>query len=715
MSNSSSTSILTSNTPTQSNDAINNRMSATERFDAATASPPTTSVAPVTATHTHSTASCDTTNIHNTTIDSCDDYYYETQPRSLAALAERDRRREQLYLQQLAQRQQSEQQSVNNTSTDRVLVERHDDGASLQTNAIDSSSAMIVNESRVSCENNVNKNCANDNKNISSSNINSDNSSALHNSINPITTNKRVKTPQNRINNNNNLISNNNSGRSSAAVVSNSELNQSDTHRFTMEHRSKVSAINVPVSSAAATGKTVSLPSKMQNFESKKPKPGFLSRFTNFRFSLRGSKKKLKSLDNAGSQQSSGTNNIVLVSTKSLAPYESSTNHVDQVAMRNKNNSNNSRAGCYQRNSMRSNEFEYIPLKDPIAAVVFDTPTNVQTHERYVGNATNNNGFAAGVAATAAPNKTIAARNALKNDNSCSGSVSAAVIAAEKKNASTVVTSKPPLPRQPPRVVGVCAKQQSSTMNSSPCSYQSAGGGGGVGHKSATLAQSNPYREGAGRQQRHAHHHQQRATSAPREINFDHTDNGNFHYLANDIDYQSLSSRQSNELSSRSRGGILKGAVSSDGLLMDVNENSFCAVGDEDDEDGDDGKIGMIETNLDTNETIISGKTRSLMELGPQMANRSNANVANHHRLGKHGANGVDPTSCEPRRPHKSMEFLLDKENQRFVLVSLTFSFFHLVFWIQLIQKSFQVKKRKKFTCFKSFVCAYSNEAMNTA
>lgn len=684
MSNSSSsTSIhLPSNAPTQPSDAINKRADATKTYGAASeATAPTATPQPTTTTQ--ATVSHDT-NV-SSAVDSCDDDYlfdYETQPRSLAALAERDRRREQLYLQKLAQKQQHEQQQQQqlqqsvNTSTDRnVLVDRRrDDGASIQANAIDSSSAMIVNESRVSCENNVNKNCANDNKTSSS-----DNSSALQ-------IKKSVKNPHNKNINNNNNLSNNRSdiisGRPNTVSVS-SEMNQSDKHRNMGDNnRSKVSAMNVPVSTAA-TGRPATLPPKMSNFDAKKGKPGFLSRFTNFRFSLRGSKKKLKSLDNPGSQ-SSGTNNIVLVSTKSVAPYghESSTNNVDQVAMRNKNNNSSSRAGCYQRNSMRSNEFEYIPLKDPIA-VVFDTPNqhNHQQHahnnERYVGNATNNNTTAA------ATTNSIAARNAtknLRNDNNIGGNIScridggnaaaaAAVIAAEKRNA--IVTSKPPLPLGKPRIVGVCAKQ-SSTLNSSSGSYQSPFAGGG---KAATLAQSSPHREGAMNNRRHAQHQQrQRAESAPREINFDHTDNANnannFHYLAND--YQLLSSRQSNELSSRSRGGFLKGAVSSDGLLMDVNdENSFCTGGGDEDDDGDDdGKIGLIETNLDTDETIISGKTRSLMELGPQLANRSNATIANHHRLGKHSANGVDPANCEPRRPHKSMEFLLDKENQRFVLVS---------------------------------------------
>lgn len=627
MSNSSSTSIqMPSSEPTQSNaDTIN-------KIHTSVANTLTTAkvTVPTKVTNTHACREpCDTNDSSASVVSCDDDLYYETQPRSLAALAERDRRREQLYLQKLTKKQ--EQQSVNNTSTDRNVLVEDSRGMSIQANAIDSSSAMIVSESRASCENNVTPNRAT-----------SDNVLSLSAS-------QPVKTAT--INKSRNLNLNNTNFKRNFCARPNSvggeDIQIDKNHK--MDNKSYNSAINVPVSTTttAATGKSASLPPKI-NYD-KKPKPGFLSRFTNFRFSLRGSKKKLKSFENVSPPSSNGSNNIVLVSKRSTQnSIESATNN-DQVAMRNKTNNSGSRAGCYQRNSMRSNEFEYIPLKDPIA-VVFNTPN--QTSDKHAGNtmnATNGN-----TAAFAAATKNVT-RN-LRNDKN-DGNAAAAFVAAEKRN--VVVTSKPPLPRQPPRVVGVCAKQP-STVNSTPLSsYQS-------GYKAATLAQSNPQREGV--KPRHAQQHQQRATSAPREINFNRTDNGkHFHYLANDEDYQLLSSRQTNESYSRGGGGgFLKGAVSSDGLLMET-ENNFC-TGDEDETD-DDGKIGLIETNLDTDETVISGKTRSLMELGPQMATRSNATAANH-RLGKHGAKGIDPTTIEPRRPHKSMEFLLDKENQRFVLVS---------------------------------------------
>ncbi|XP_055697054.1 uncharacterized protein LOC129798103 isoform X2 [Phlebotomus papatasi] len=69
-------------------------------------------------------------------------------------------------------------------------------------------------------------------------------------------------------------------------------------------------------------------------------------------------------------------------------------------------------------------------------------------------------------------------------------------------------------------------------------------------------------------------------------------------------------------------------------------------------------KIGLIETNLDTHETIITGKTRSLMELGTQRLTPNNVLTSEIRKM----------PPDEPKRPHKSMEFLLDKENQRYTL-----------------------------------------------
>ncbi len=167
-------------------------------------------------------------------------------------------------------------------------------------------------------------------------------------------------------------------------------------------------------------------------------------------------------------------------------------------------------------------------------------------------------------------------------------------------NNSHVLTAKPPLPRQPPRVVGLCAKP--------------------------------PLPNGKPRQV----HAQQRASSAPREIDV------NDHHLSSDHEFY-------NQFYSETMTSIGDDSGNCDD---DRFNESY----------GFEHKIGLIETNLDTHETVISGKTRSLMELGPQMdSQRKQCNAK--HRI-------VATMEPQTRRPHKSMEFLLDKENQKFVLVS---------------------------------------------
>lgn len=170
-------------------------------------------------------------------------------------------------------------------------------------------------------------------------------------------------------------------------------------------------------------------------------------------------------------------------------------------------------------------------------------------------------------------------------------------------NDSHVLTAKPPLPRQPPRVVGLCAKP--------------------------------PLPNGKPRQLVHAQ--QQRASSAPREI-----DVNDHHHLSSDHEFY-------NQFYSET--------------MTSIGDDSGNCDDDRFNETyGFEHKIGLIETNLDTHETVISGKTRSLMELGPQMdVERKQCNAK--HRI-------VQTMEPQTRRPHKSMEFLLDKENQKFVLVS---------------------------------------------
>lgn len=79
-------------------------------------------------------------------------------------------------------------------------------------------------------------------------------------------------------------------------------------------------------------------------------------------------------------------------------------------------------------------------------------------------------------------------------------------------------------------------------------------------------------------------------------------------------------------------------------------------------------KIGLIETNLDTDETIINGKTQSLMELG--IGQNKSGIMGRMSAMGGVQVMQNENSGKSERRPHKSMEFLLDKENHQRVLVS---------------------------------------------
>ncbi|CRK91010.1 CLUMA_CG004698, isoform A [Clunio marinus] len=82
---------------------------------------------------------------------------------------------------------------------------------------------------------------------------------------------------------------------------------------------------------------------------------------------------------------------------------------------------------------------------------------------------------------------------------------------------------------------------------------------------------------------------------------------------------------------------------------------------------GSEHKIGLIETNLDTDETIINGKTQSLMELGIGQNGGHTNRMQVMQNVNSGSGNG---SNVESGRPHKSMEFLLDKENHQRVLVT---------------------------------------------
>lgn len=82
--------------------------------------------------------------------------------------------------------------------------------------------------------------------------------------------------------------------------------------------------------------------------------------------------------------------------------------------------------------------------------------------------------------------------------------------------------------------------------------------------------------------------------------------------------------------------------------------------------------MGLIETDIDTQVTVITSgannvKTRSLLNLGAEP------------RLGRllHDSGDSEPAAA---RPHKSMEFLLDKQNLKVVEVIFTYILFNFIF-----------------------------------
>lgn len=495
-----------------------------------------------------------------------------TQPRSLAALAERDRQREQLYLQQQA-KQKEHQTTV--TPVDRKHTQTKPNvgnRSQSKTNASDISPVMIVNEK--------------------------------------VTNNTNIAEHRTQLIENNAVNKTNNKLNQTKLAVADTEV----TLNKTILNKKSVSDSNNKKEMEKSTkNSTIPVLSAVDRTE-KKNKSGFLSRFTGFRFSLRGNKKKLKSMDNVSghnSEQNSPSNNIVYVSKSATIDGSG------QLPFVRSRPTDNGRGPSYQRSSMRSNEFVYIPLKDPKNAFNDDTQLNNVTTKQFPSNNNNNNKH----------NKQVEGKKATSPTN--------------EEKTKHVLTGKPPLPRQPPRVVGVCAKQTPVNNNAT---------------KSSTLEQ-----------QRHAH--QQRSSSAPREIhpsdikNFHSTKRNNDYDIDDEVDFYQNQLRSGIRLN-QTIGGGMTSAISTDGMLGD---STFI---DNEEEEDDDGKIGLIETNLDTDETIISGKTRSLMELGPQQlsCHRISGGVA--RRLGNRGNANGGVNSVEPRRPHKSMEFLLDKENQRFVLVS---------------------------------------------
>nr|CAI5868029.1 unnamed protein product [Callosobruchus analis] len=182
------------------------------------------------------------------------------------------------------------------------------------------------------------------------------------------------------------------------------------------------------------------------------------------------------------------------------------------------------------------------------------------------------------------------------------------------------VAAKPPLPKQPPRVVHVSVKQGSRGQlhdHSPPLS-------------SSTLPEQQP-QQSARSHHHHRHHNQQQQHRRHRTI--DATPGGGH--------------GGGSSLANASPIGAMN---SSDIAGVDSLDGHKC-VG------------GLLETDIDTQVTVVTSangtKARSLLDLGDGGSGRNRQQLT------------LQAGEERRDRPHKSMEFLLDKENLKVVEVSL--------------------------------------------
>nr|XP_029708460.1 LOW QUALITY PROTEIN: uncharacterized protein LOC109427628 [Aedes albopictus] len=381
-----------------------------------------------------------------------------------------------------------------------------------------------------------------------------------------------------------------------------------------------------------------------KNGKAEKKGKTFLSRLSSgFRFSFRGKSKKNKDGVVGASNGKVGSTGFV------------SDNRQSSSAVKVKESGGNDK--------VVSSDFIYIPLKDPSAKQGDGLESGgvseedvLDAEEYYLRQ------FASGQDQTDrvynSPNESDVT---FRSDTSSiiNSTPSAGGLGGQRNH---VLSGKPPLPKQPPRVVGVCAKRSTPTG-------------------------------------RYAHAQQQyRASSTPPRTEIDpdesHGSGGGsafYHQYTTDTDAGSNGGTAEGSLSS-AVGRYSSARTNSNNqkhhLVVAENANYFNHIM------GSEQKIGLIETNLDTHETVISGKTRSLMELGGPSSHMHQLQV--HHGAGggggvdgggRHqmgaggggskrlggGVNGIKDRQTtaaanEPGRPHKSMEFLLDKENHRNVL-----------------------------------------------
>lgn len=651
--------------------------------------------------------------------DDCDNDlgYPETQPRSLAALAERDRQRELVYQKQQQLLQQRSVPACNSNaaaSDDRQQRQQRNGMGSSGSSATDQiSCAMIVDGSVSSVQQQQQQQQP---YTIYTANNNNNNSTATLDVVDSVNVNGRQIIALNAKNIITNNITNNRKSNSSGSSASGNRissslnnLNNSGNHSDSVGEKRQTNTMNRNSANVIGPREYVLTP-----MVDKKPRSGgFLSRFAGFRFSLRGSKKKQKNVE-VNDPMYGIEHNVVMVTKTMQQPTAATTapssRPLATATVRGRGeNGGGGNSGGYQRNSMRSNDFVYIPLKDPIADKLFGGAPQ-DNNNKIVTTLNSSDVIPSPVKSFSSPNappqQPLVQQQQSQHQHSALPAVDTATTS--QPNKKHVLTAKPPLPRLPPRVVGVCAKQPTTPIQQQqqqqPAIFREYQRGSSPNAAVSVAAQ----RPAA-----------QRANSAPREINANdirhyrmataNDDDVDFYHQQYRFDSRGMNPNGNHGVGALYGGdgnGHSAGYANCDGAVLragDPNELSFT-----DNEanltiagDGSEYKIGLIETNLDTHETIISGKTRSLMELGPQQQYRgrllpharrtigggvgggvgsggaANVTVGDAGPMGKVGS-----SICEPRRPHKSMEFLLDKENQKLVLVSRHIFAHYLLYYI---------------------------------
>nr|CAH7713704.1 unnamed protein product [Callosobruchus chinensis] len=246
--------------------------------------------------------------------------------------------------------------------------------------------------------------------------------------------------------------------------------------------------------------------------------------------------------------------------------------------------------------------------------------------DRYTGGGGGGNavdGNANGAALLVAPHQRVATKSdyiyiPLKGPPGGGGSDRSATA---NGGGAPAVAAKPPLPKQPPRVVHVSVKQGSRGQlhdHSPPLS-------------SSTLPEQQ--QAGARSHHHHRHHHQQQQHRRHRTI--DATPGGG-------------------------HGGGGGSSLANASPIGAMNSSDIAGA---DSLDGHTCVGGLLETDIDTQVTVVTSangtKARSLLDLGDGSSGRNRQQLT------------LQAGEERRDRPHKSMEFLLDKENLKVVEVSL--------------------------------------------